>query len=249
MLGLGEQIRRDIGGVRAVIAQDHDLAGAGEKIDGNRAENLALGFDDVFVSRAENFLHGPDRLRPISQRADGLGSAESVNFRDTRQVQRHEHVRVDFSIGTAGGGNDDFFAARRLRQRCRHQHGTDQRGSAAGDIQADALKRAENFSHHRPLRILHLPILTQAAAGEFAHVGMGGGERVQNVRSHTITRGGNFLLADAQPDFPQIHAIIFQRHGLQRGIAMLPDLGKDAGHGGFHAGSGGEAAVEFGDSR
>ena len=63
MLGLAEQIGGDDGRPRGLVGDDEDLGRAGEEVDADDPEQLALGLRDVGVAGADEQV---DRLQPGS---------------------------------------------------------------------------------------------------------------------------------------------------------------------------------------
>jgi hypothetical protein len=80
VLGLREEVGGDPRGICGGVGEDEDFARAGEEVDGALAEDLALRLDDPRAAGAEDFLHGPDGLRAIRERRDGLRAADTVNL-------------------------------------------------------------------------------------------------------------------------------------------------------------------------
>jgi hypothetical protein len=152
--------------VRRFVRQHEQFAGPGQQINRDVADEQALGGDDVGVARAENFLHAADRLRAVSHRRNRLRAADAVNLRRPAARAGEQQRGIDGAVLAAGRADDDFLAARHLRQRDGHQRRRDERRGAAGDVNADALERIELFADARAVRIFHLPVFAQRFFGE-----------------------------------------------------------------------------------
>ena len=166
VLGLGQHIRRDELRVGRVVRQHQQFAGAGEQVNGHVADHQPFGGDDVGIAGAEDLLHAPDRGRAVSHRRDGLGAADTIDLRRARRARRKQERRVDAAVLAAGRADDDLRAARHLGQGHRHQRGRDQRGRAAGNVDADALERIKLLPDDRAVRIAGLPILAPGLPGK-----------------------------------------------------------------------------------
>ena len=54
MLGLGQQIGRDPGGIGRAVGDDQHFGGAGDHVDADGAEDLALGGGHIGIARADD---------------------------------------------------------------------------------------------------------------------------------------------------------------------------------------------------
>lgn len=75
VLGLREDIRRDVGGVLLPVRYDEDLGGAGEHVDADLAVHLFFGEGDVDVAGAGDDVDLRDALRAAGERGDRLRAA------------------------------------------------------------------------------------------------------------------------------------------------------------------------------
>ena len=66
------------------VRQHHQLAGPGQRLDADLAEQAALGLLDVDVARADDQVDLGDRLGTQRQRGDRLRSADGVHLLDAR---------------------------------------------------------------------------------------------------------------------------------------------------------------------
>ena len=101
MLCLAEQVRRDPGRVRRAVGDDEDLAGPGDHVDIDKAEDLPLGFRDKGIAGADNLIDLRDCLRAIGQGGDGLGAAGLEDPVHPGNLRRRQDDRRD--AATAGG--------------------------------------------------------------------------------------------------------------------------------------------------
>ena len=95
MLGLAEQVYRDHEGVGVLVGNHQDLSRAGEQVDADLAEQLALGLGDVGVTRAGEQVDLADGLGPYRHRGHRLGAAEQEDLVCASELKR----------GYRGGGN------------------------------------------------------------------------------------------------------------------------------------------------
>src|SRR3546814_19395103 len=71
MLGLREQIHCDPARIGIAIADDDDLARAGNRVDADAAEDRALGGGDIGVARPDDLVDRRNRRRAIGERKFG----------------------------------------------------------------------------------------------------------------------------------------------------------------------------------
>ena len=57
MLGLGQQIDGDAAGIVGGVGQHDDLGRAGDGVDADAAEHLALGLGDIGVAGPDDAVH------------------------------------------------------------------------------------------------------------------------------------------------------------------------------------------------
>ena len=147
MLSLAEQVRRDPGRVRRAVGDDEDLAGPGDHVDIDKAEDLPLGFRDKGIAGANDLIDLRDRLRAISQGSDGLGAAGLEDPIHPGDLRRRQNDRRDTAAAGGGRDHDDLAAACQFSRDGIHQ---DRRGigrCAAGDIQADFFDGRDLLAH------------------------------------------------------------------------------------------------------
>ena len=159
MLGLGQQIGGNKLRIGRFVRQNQEFTRTRKQIYRYVPEHQSFGGNNVNVPRPKDFLHAPDRLRSESHGRDGLGAAHSINLRRARPPRCKQQSRVYTAILAARCTHHDFRTASHMRQRYRHQSSGNQRGCAAGNINADALERIESLPNRRAVGVPHLPCL------------------------------------------------------------------------------------------
>ncbi len=114
---------------------------------------MAFRLDDEAVARAEDAVHRADRLGAKRERGDGLGASDLDDLRDSGGFQGIEQGGIDRAIRTAGSGGDDFRNLGGLGEARGHQCGGNERGLAAGDIDAHAIEGREALTHRGAFRV------------------------------------------------------------------------------------------------
>jgi hypothetical protein len=69
------------------VGDDQHFRRAGDHVDADRAEDLALGGRDIGVARPDDLGHRPDRLGAVGERRDGLRAADAVDFRHAGKIR------------------------------------------------------------------------------------------------------------------------------------------------------------------
>ena len=230
VLGLGQKIGRDPIGLGCLVGDHKHLAWAGQEVDGDFAEDLALGFHDIGIAWAENFLHGKNRLRAMGQCGDGLGSADSINLCRAAAGKSCQQGGMHFAIRPGGSHRDDLRHASSLGKRAGHHSGGHQRRRAAGNINADALEGVESFTGDRSLPVFHKPALAQAALGKRLHIRARGVDRLARFRRKRITSLGNLQGSNGDLVWRDIRAAEFLRVAEQRLVAFLGYRAEDFFH-------------------
>ena len=146
MLGLREQIRGDEIGARGRVGNHKHFAGSGKHVDIDLPEHRALGQHHEQISRPDDFFDRRDRLRAISQRADGLRAAEPVNFFDAQYLAGAQHPVAERAVFGARRHDHQFLHAGHLRRDGVHQHTRRIRRGAAGNIKPRAAQRRPGHS-------------------------------------------------------------------------------------------------------
>ena len=114
VLGLADEVGRDVVGVGGVVGEHGDLGGSGLGVDADEALEQALGGDDPDVARAGDERDGVahDGLtvdetvvvvdEAVGEHRDRLGAADRIHLLDTEQRARREDGRVGVAGEDAG---------------------------------------------------------------------------------------------------------------------------------------------------
>ncbi len=85
MLGLRDEISRDVLRIRRVVGDDRDLGRAGLGIDGDEAADCPFGCDDVDVARAADEVHRlAQAVDAVGEHADGLRTTRGIDLVDAK---------------------------------------------------------------------------------------------------------------------------------------------------------------------
>ena len=98
VLGLREQIECERIGVDPLIGEQQQIARAGEAVDPDLAEHLALGLLHEQVSWADDDVDRVDRLGAVGERGDGLRASHAVDDARAGQPAGGEHDRVHVTV-------------------------------------------------------------------------------------------------------------------------------------------------------
>ena len=85
VLGLGQKIGGDPGGIVVAIGDHQDLGRPGDHIDADGAEHLALGGSDIGVARPHHLVDRTHCLGAIGEGGDRLGAADALDLVDPGQ--------------------------------------------------------------------------------------------------------------------------------------------------------------------
>ena len=80
MLGLGQQVGGDPVRIVAAVGDHQHFRRAGDHVDADRAEHLALGGRDIGVAGADDLGDRADGLGAIGKRGDRLRAADAVDL-------------------------------------------------------------------------------------------------------------------------------------------------------------------------
>ena len=140
VLGLGEQVDGDQARIVGGVGQHDDFGRAGDAVDADMAEYLALGLGDVGVAGADDAVDRGDAGGAVGQRGDRLGAADAVDLGDAGAARGGEDQGVEHAAGRRHAHGDACHAGDAGRHGV-HQHRGWIGRLAAGDIQANRVER------------------------------------------------------------------------------------------------------------
>jgi hypothetical protein len=226
VLGLAEKVGGAEFAVDGLVSDDQGFGGAGEEIDTDAAVELALGFGDEGVARADQHVDGLDALGADGHGADRLDAAEHVDLVRAGHVLGDDDRRSGLAAERWGGG-DDALAPGDLGSQHRHVSGGEQRVFAAGDVAADigngdvlmaegdAGQRLHLQRQHRILLLLR----------EVPYLRLSEGDVGQVLVGELGVAGIDFGLAQAEVGpIPTVELARKLSHGF---VAALLDIGED----------------------
>ena len=82
-------------GSLSAVGHHQHLRRAGDHVDADRAEHLALGRRDIGIAGPDDLGDRADRLGAIGERRDRLGAADPVDLVDAGEIGGDQHQRVD----------------------------------------------------------------------------------------------------------------------------------------------------------
>ena len=141
VLGLAEEVRRDMGRVGGSIGEHHHLRRAGGEIDADLAEDLELGRGDPGVTRSDDPVDWFDAVvgQPVSERPDRLGTPGDHDGVDLEQAGDPEEDRIEGSVGPGRRGDDEGADAGDASRHTRTSRGSsDRRPSRPGRMRRPA---------------------------------------------------------------------------------------------------------------
>ena len=245
MLGLAQQVGGYPCGVAAAVCQHQNLGRAGNHINANLAENLALCRCNVDISGADNLVHGGHALGAVGKGGHGLCAAGFENQVNARNDSRGQNGGVHLAIAARGGGHNNLLDARDLGGNHVHQHGGGVGRRAAGHINARPLDGGVLLPQHNAGLVIDNKILMELLLMEVADVLGGHLQRGDELRVGLVQLGKGFInlrLADA--DIGQIGMVKLGRVVNQCGVAAGADVRNDGVDGGLHIGLGADVAVQ-----
>ena len=123
VLGLGEEVGGDEGGVGVRIRDHHHLARAGQHVDAHVTEHPALGQRHVDVARPHDLVHAADRLGAVGERGDRLRAAYAIRLGHAADARGRQHGGVDAAVRRGRRDQHDLPHPRYPRGHRRHEHG------------------------------------------------------------------------------------------------------------------------------
>ena len=231
MLRLGAEVGADPLGLGGAVRDDHDLARAGQQVDADAAEELALGLGDVAVAGTEDLVDRGDARGADREGGDRLDAADRVDLAHAAEVQGGEQLGVDLALGVGRRAGDELGHARDLRGDGGHEHGGDQRDLPAGDVEAAAADGKVALADLGPVRVAREPGLGQGAAVEVAHAARRLVDRLAPRGGEGLGRALQLLRGDAE--LAHVHLRVVEARGVveHRDVAAGAHVGDDLGHG------------------
>ena len=186
--------RGSLGGV----GEHHHLGGAGDAVDADAAEHLALGLGDIGVAGADDAVHRGDGGGAVGQRRHRLRAADAVDFGHPGAARRGQHQRVQHAVRAS---------ARTWRCAPPRRRGPEWRSSAPRTDRPPC--RPARTARPRPAAVQRMPSVRPVGVGH-AQIGgklgaverldAGGGEVERGVQlgRHGGDGGVDLVGADAQ---------------------------------------------------
>ena len=158
VLGLGDEVRRDVPRVGGAVGQDGDLGGPGLRVDPDRAAHQPLGGRDVLVARAGDDV---DRLAQhgtvlghltggaVGEHRDRLRATDRVHLLHAEQAARRQDRGVRQPVGLRRADHHERRHAGLLRGHHVHHHRRRVHREPAGHVQAHPAHGHPPLAHHR----------------------------------------------------------------------------------------------------
>jgi hypothetical protein len=197
VLGLGDEVGRKDVCVRRAVRDDRNLSGSGLGIHTDPAGYEAFRERHVDVARADDLVHRSNRLRPVCERGDGLGTPHRVDLFNARHRARRKDGLGDLSSGGGWGAERDPFDAGNLCRHRRHDHARWIRGPSAGHVDAHASHGADQL----PDDLVAGAIQPCLWPGSLARPPQAGGsdlERIDDLGANKRPRPGDLVGVHAQ---------------------------------------------------
>ena len=185
MLGLAEQVGGAEFAVDAVVGDHQRLGRAGEQVDADAAEQLALGFRHVGVAGADQHVDRRDALGAERHGGDRLHAAEHVDVVGAAEMHGGDDRRMRPALERRRAG-DDALHAGDFRGDDRHVRRGDHRIAAARHVAADRVHRDVAVAEHDAGQRLDLDVLHRVALllREVAHLSLGEFDVVEVALAH-----------------------------------------------------------------
>ncbi|MCY1485507.1 hypothetical protein D9M68_191340 [compost metagenome] len=199
MLGLAEQVDSDQFGVDAVVADHHGLGRAGEQVDADAAIQLALGFGDEGVARADDHVDAGDALGADGHRRHRLHAAEAVDFIGAGQVHGGDDLGAGLALERRRGGDHPLDPGD-LGGEHAHVRAGDQRVLAAGDVATDRVDRDVAVAEHHARQGLDFDVVHRVLLDlrEAADLRLGELDVVEGLLRQAGDAGVDLRLAEAE---------------------------------------------------
>ena len=250
VFGLAEQIHRHPVGGRAAVGDDEDFRRPRHHVDADHAEHAPFSGGDEGVARAGDFIDLRYGLGAVGEGGNCLRAADGKDFGDARDEGGGKYDVVAFAFGR-GDDHDDFFHACDMGGHGVHDDGTRIRRFAAGDVNADAVKRCNLLSQQRAVFVFVRPrfhFLALVVAFDPCGGGFQGG---LNFGLQTLKRGLQIVLRQNEVGYGlggrAVEAVgVFDERRIAALLHVGADVGDDAVDFGILRGLKSQQGFEFG---
>jgi hypothetical protein len=231
VLGLGEEVGRDVRGLRRSIGEDEDLARAGDGVDRDGAVEEPLRAREVRVARPHDLVDAREALGPVRERGDRLRAPGVDHGRDAREVRGGEERVVLGGVAERRREDEVAHAGDRGRDRG-HEHARRVTGLASGGVDPDARERPD-AEPERPAPVLEAEAAAREhrlalALVERGDARRGALERLSRRSREAAERGRPVELADDEGlRGPPLEALDVAE---DRAVALGPDRLEDRPH-------------------
>ncbi|MNI09446.1 hypothetical protein D3C73_625180 [compost metagenome] len=232
MLGLGEQVGRDVGRLSGIVGEHDDLARSGDAVDIDSAVDLAFGQGHVDVARAADLIDRRDCFRAEGKGGDCLCAADPVNLVHARFCGGDENVGIDAHLAACSrrGDHHDLRHSGNLRRNDVHQHGRRISRRASWNIDAHPLQRADDLAEDRAVRLQIHPGIAFLPGMKRPDIGCGGTDRRHEGFLYPAIRRLELFLRHTQSGSCKRSTVKTFRIAEQCGIALFFNIGHDFLH-------------------
>ena len=148
MLSLTHKVGGKELGVGGFVGYNKDFAGTCDHVDINGAEQQLFSSSHKDISGADDFVNLGNGLGAVSHCRYRLSAAHKKDSVNARELCRGDDIRVRRAVLLRRSTHDNFLHACDFCGDRVHENRRRQRSSAAGHINADALKSAHALTHH-----------------------------------------------------------------------------------------------------
>ena len=150
-----------------------------------------------------------------------LSAAHTVDLSGAAKTEGCEKGGVDFAVRTGWSRGDDLVYASGGGQRARHDRGRNERGCAAGNVNANAAEGFMTLTDDGTLPVFHEPTFFQAPFRKGFHIRLCGLNGFCGFGREFGQGGGDFLRRHRNPTGFQIGAAEFFCITQECGIALF----------------------------
>src|SRR5258706_13474098 len=120
MLSLRQQVSSEEIRASSLVSDDHHFAWSSYRVDAHAPKNKFLSSGNITISRAGNFVYARYCLCAVSQRGDGLRTANRVNLRNAKADKRSRDGWVFFKRARRSCDDDALNTRHLSRQHVHH---------------------------------------------------------------------------------------------------------------------------------